>query len=256
MTVISQYHPDKNVLAEYSAGSLDYAQAIAVSAHLHYCPRCRADVKALEKIGGALLETLESNDNDANTDRFDQLMARIDRHSHRADEKIECQQQQDTQFTVSATEIPSSRSQHIVTRTSHPQANANTKYAYLPHVIRKMLSDQPLHWKRVNTHLKSASLTSGQNQYAVSLQNIQAGGRVPEHNHRGSEITVVLKGSFSDEDGIYHAGDFLLRQPGDIHRPRASDNEDCLCLSIEQAPVKLTGFIGRLINPFLKIQAV
>ena len=71
--------------------------------------------------------------------------------------------------------------------------------------------------------------------------------------HAGSEITVVLHGSFSDQDGRYAQGDFLVRGPGDEHRPVAAADSDCLCLAVLDAPIRLGGLLGRLANPFLRI---
>jgi putative transcriptional regulator len=235
MNTLPQHHPDKNLLIEFATGAIDHAQAIAVSTHIHYCARCRNDIKELEHIGGAMLLLAQDNAStphltDVQTDAqaFERLMKRIDEEAS--------PQYAKTKAVASAPISP--------------------QYASLPKPIRKMLADTPIKWKRVTANLRSASLVAGQNKYAVSLQKIQAGGRVPEHDHRGSEITVVLKGSFSDEDSVYHEGDFLLKNIGDKHQPMAASNEDCLCLSVEQAPVKLTSLFGRLANPFIRINAM
>jgi putative transcriptional regulator len=223
-----QHHPDKNLLIEFAAGTIDHGQSIAVSSHLHYCVRCRTDVANLERIGGAMINM--STDTDTDSDdappaaSFDALMHKIN------------QLDDDT-----------------TTHSSEP--TTPKQYAALPRVIRKMLC-QPAKWKRITTSLSSANLIAGQNKYGISLQKIDAGGSVPQHDHRAAEITVVLKGSFSDEDHMYQQGDFLLKNAGDIHRPIASSNEDCLCLAVEQAPVKLTGVFNRLLNPFLRISTV
>ena len=79
---------------------------------------------------------------------------------------------------------------------------------------------------------------------------IKGGGRAPEHNHRGDEITLALTGSFSDEDGIYHPGDFIVRKAGEIHRPFAAQHRECICLSVLEAPIQLTG-VKRIFSPFL-----
>ena len=241
MNVLSQHHPDNNLLTEFVTGSMDDAQAIAISAHLHYCPRCRGQVAAYNAIGGALLSegiapekspALETEKHEYKNEivsplSFEQLMSAI--------EKTERQ---------SNTEEPA------------PIQDTTTINNDLPKVVRKMLGDQQPHWKRIARGLKSANLVSGQNKYGIYLKKINAGCRVPEHNHRGSEITIVLKGSISDENGVYHQGDFIIQQAGDVHHPRASSNEDCLCLSIEEAPIKLTGMFSRLLNPFLRVNAV
>jgi len=63
----------------------------------------------------------------------------------------------------------------------------------------------------------------------------------------------VLRGSFSDADGRYQEGDFLVRGPDDEHRPVAAADGDCLCLAVMDAPIRLGGLLGRLANPFLRI---
>ena len=37
------------------------------------------------------------------------------------------------------------------------------------------------------------------------------------HSHDQVEHVYVLEGSFSDEYGTYHAGDYLVRSPGSDH---------------------------------------
>lgn len=235
-SVQTQFHPDDNLLTEFAAGTLDTAQAIAISAHLHYCPRCRSKVNDMNAVGAMLLSMTSEQDIDISqsighqdTDNSGDLLS--------FDSLMESIEQRDAVPAKTPSPIPE-------------------KYQAYPKVVQKMLVDQKPKWKRVTSHLKSANLISGQNEYGIYLQHISAGGQVPEHDHRGDEITVVLKGSISDEDGVYQMGDFIYKAEGDIHRPRASSNEDCLCLSIQQAPVKLTGMLGRFINPFLRIKAV
>jgi putative transcriptional regulator len=96
-----------------------------------------------------------------------------------------------------------------------------------------------------------ARLQTGQKEFEVALHRIKAGGSVAKHDHGGTEITLVLDGSFSDENGIYHEGDFLVREAGETHRPLASRDAPCICLSVVAAPVRMTGTFTRLLNPFL-----
>ena len=67
-------------------------------------------------------------------------------------------------------------------------------------------------------------------------------------------MTLVLEGGFSDADGSYHAGDFIYRQPGDVHAPTALQSEDCICLAVLDAPLKFTDWKFRWMNPFLKLR--
>jgi putative transcriptional regulator len=38
-----------------------------------------------------------------------------------------------------------------------------------------------------------------------------------------------------------------------VHRPVVDSDEECICLAVLDAPLKLTGMIGRLVNPFLRM---
>ena len=111
-----------------------------------------------------------------------------------------------------------------------------------------------LSWKNIGSTLRISYLKSGDPQHEFALYHIRAGGRIPEHTHRGSEMTLILEGGFSDANGSYHKGDFLLRQPGDVHAPTALQSEDCICLAVLDAPLKFTDWKFRWMNPFLKLR--
>ena len=69
---------------------------------------------------------------------------------------------------------------------------------------------------------------------------------MPHHRHQGDEITVLLKGSFSDQEGKYVVGDFIVRTKGETHRPVASQDQDCLCLAALDAPIVMSNWLVRL----------
>ncbi|TQV80069.1 transcriptional regulator [Exilibacterium tricleocarpae] len=210
-----KHHPNENLLAEYAAGSLPFGLSIGVSAHLHFCSRCRHRLESLNDLGGTLLADTQAVPVAA--DLLDSVMARLD---------TPVQQQ------------------------PKPANRFN-----LPQVLEKLVPDlKSLRWRRLSPSLRVSRLQAGQDRYEVALHKISRGGKVAEHDHRGQEVTVVLKGSFSDDEGVYTPGDFLLREPGDVHRPRATQNQDCLCLSVVEAPVLLTGWFNRWLNPLLSFK--
>ena len=225
------HHPDDNLLTEYSSGSLANAVGVIVCAHLQTCPHCRKRVEQLNKLGAAILN--QSVAEAVQPASFDQLMTRI--------------RNQNSQTLAGDKK---STSEHL-----HPVYANDPLLKHVPKVIAKLLPrDGKLKWERVSAALKTARLKTGQSQYEVAFQRISSGGRVVEHDHRGLEVTMVLCGSFSDEDGVYNQGDFLVRNAGEIHRPTATQNQDCLCISVVEAPVKVTGFFGKLVNPFLSFR--
>jgi putative transcriptional regulator len=225
------HHPDDNLLTEYSSGSLANALGVIVCAHLQTCPHCRKRVEQLNKLGAAILN--QSVAEAVQPESFAQLMARIR-----------------NQNTENSTSDKKPASQEL-----HPTYANDPLLKHLPKVIAKLLPrDGKLKWERVSGSLKTARLKTGQSQYEVAFQRISSGGKVVEHDHRGLELTMVLCGSFSDEDGVYNQGDFLVRNPGEVHRPTATQNQDCLCISVVEAPVKVTGLFGKLVNPFLSFK--
>jgi putative transcriptional regulator len=221
-----KYHPNINTLTEYASGSLDTAAAIAVSAHMHFCHQCRKQAQDLQLLGGTMLDNniaVAEVDNSV----LDSLMQKIDALETQAEIKFQ-------------------PTEHKLT--------TDSGLAGLPPVVTKMIgSRNKLKWKKLTKSLQIAPLTTGQSRAEVSLHKISAGGKVMQHDHRGQEYTLVLKGSFSDESGIYQPGDFLLKQPGEIHSPFAAANRDCICLTVVEAPVRFTSLLGKLLNPFLRL---
>ena len=86
----------------------------------------------------------------------------------------------------------------------------------------------------------------------IVLQKLHAGGRAPTHTHQGEETTLVLQGGFTDNRGVFEAGDFVLLDSSVEHQPVALHGEDCVTFSILSAPLKLTGPFMRLLNPFIR----
>jgi putative transcriptional regulator len=121
---------------------------------------------------------------------------------------------------------------------------------------RLMTGDyENLSWKRVNSALQIANLRTGDPEHEFSLYHIKAGRSIPKHTHRGTELTLVLEGSFSDEEGVYQEGDFLMRDAEDVHTPTAARTADCICIGVLDAPIRFKTWNYRVLNPFLRLQA-
>jgi putative transcriptional regulator len=224
---VIRFHPDENLLLEYSAGTLDPGLAIAVKTHISMCPKCQSTVNKLNTIGAGLLDKASA-------------------HEH---EQLETDET--ASFSALMRHIRQTEENAIKFESKVEPPKVSSRGTQLPPIVEKLLPATSLRWKRVSPSLKQANLETGQNRYEVCLHKIRKGGKVAEHDHRGTEITIVLRGAFSDEKGTYRRGDFLMRAPGDTHRPTATQDQDCLCLSVCEAPVKLTGLLGKIVNPFL-----
>ena len=78
----------------------------------------------------------------------------------------------------------------------------------LPAVLQRLMRGDfsDLSWNSVGKALRISYLQTGDPRHELALYHIKAGGRVPEHGHRGNEMTLILEGGYSDADGSYHKG--------------------------------------------------
>lgn len=220
-----KHHPSTALLTEYTVGSLSVAPAVSITTHLKYCQQCRDSVGSLKQLGGALL--CEAEPAQISNDLLSQTLDRLD-----ADES-------EMALAEGASEVH--------------EFELSDELKGIPEYLNQFLPRNGLNWRKLSSSVTVAPISVGETRYELALHKICAGGQTPVHDHNGVEYTVVLKGSFSDEDGMYNEGDFLTREPGDIHRPFATQHEDCICLSVLEAPIRLKG-LGRVLNPFMRFQ--
>ena len=76
---------------------------------------------------------------------------------------------------------------------------------------------------------------------------------MPEHSHRGTELTLVLRGAFSDAAGRFGRGDLEAADDTLEHVPTAEAGEDCICLTATEAPLRFRGVLPRLAQRFIGI---
>jgi putative transcriptional regulator len=215
---MANHHPSNDFLMEYAAGTLPVAQAACISAHMNYCDRCRRAHDQMQNIGGAMLERLQP--------------------------------------------VPVAESvlEAVLARLNDPEPlrhQTGKAAVALPALLSRIINGDfsQLVWKRITRSLSISYLSTGDNDYEFALYRIAAGGRIPEHRHSGSEMTLVLEGGFSDSKGSYHPGDFIYRVADEKHAPVALDGEDCICLAVLDAPLRFTGWNYRWLNPFLQLRA-
>ena len=88
--------------------------------------------------------------------------------------------------------------------------------------------------------------------WTLRLLRGRAGVGIPHHGHRGAEITLVVTGGLIDGDAHFQAGDLSVSGEDDDHRPRVDDSGECICAVVTAAPIRLSGPLGWIVNPFLK----
>jgi putative transcriptional regulator len=107
-------------------------------------------------------------------------------------------------------------------------------------------------WRRVGGGVSDAILRT-KGDATVRLLRIPGGVAVPDHGHRGMELTLVLQGAFRDDTDHFGAGDVEVADDALVHKPVAEAGMDCICLAATDAPLRFNALIPRLAQPFLRI---
>lgn len=234
------YHPDSRFLTDFASANLSLAEAVCVSAHLEFCGKCRIHVQQLKDVGAHFLAQLPPEELEA--DSFTRLMSKIS-----STDKVAPVSTSPVARTASMNER---EQDDVAPRQDMPRTLVDM---FLPRSLRRLSRGglQNLSWAQLGKALRVAPLPILGESRETAIYDIKAGGRMPEHEHRGEEITVLLKGSFSDADGSYSRGDFVVRNAGETHQPTATQDTDCICLVCLERPVRPRGMFYRLIEPIV-----
>lgn len=211
-----RHHPSDEHLFAYSAGTLDQGQHVALATHLLQCGECRDWVHGMETLGGSVLSELPPSA--MADDALIRLEARLD---------------------------------EPITAPSDPRGDTYCDMPGLPPFVRRLPAGD---WKRVarNVELRRIAL-SDRGDTRVFLLRSKSGVKMLPHYHTGFEMTCVLSGSFSHDGARYGPGDFDFGDSQTNHEIAIGPEGECISLVAMQGELKLKGFIGHLIQPFISI---
>ena len=111
---------------------------------------------------------------------------------------------------------------------------------------------EAVNWRPIGMGVRQAILPTGMGAMA-RLLHIPAGRAVPDHGHRGTELTLVLQGAFRDATDRFGPGDLEIATQELEHTPIAEAGQDCICLAATDAPLRFRRLIPRLAQPFFRI---
>ena len=209
------HHPPEDLLADFAAGKLEEAHQLVVGVHVAGCKRCTRFVQAIEQLAGAALEDVAPVP--TAPDAFDRVMSRIH-------------------------ESPQER--------AAPPLASGTDHDLPPALRRYRIGKR----RRVAPGLSLRPIElSGSGEARAFLLRSAPGSRMLEHTHTGTELTLVLEGSFSHEGGRFGPGDFDYGDDEIDHRPIVGDEGPCVCLVAMTGDLRMNGFLGRLIGPFVRL---
>jgi putative transcriptional regulator len=106
-------------------------------------------------------------------------------------------------------------------------------------------------WTFAGPGVKSMTLNPG-GKLTTRLLRIEQGYGAPNHDHTGTEYTLVVKGAFYDGTGYFGPGDLSIKKTGQIHHPVAEAGDVCFALTVEEGAVAFTGALGVLQRLFTR----
>ena len=212
-----KHHLTDALLMGYSAGNLPEGFNLVVATHISLCDECRARMHEFDAVGGSVLDK-----------------------------------------TPTAT-----MSDNSLSATLALIANSDAGRVATVNPPKSGLFPAPLHdyvggdldavkWRKVGGGVRQAILKTHKST-SVRLLHIPAGRAVPDHGHRGTELTLVLQGAFHDEIDRFGVGDIEVATQDLNHQPIAEAGEDCICLAATDAPLQFNSLIPRLAQRFLRI---
>jgi putative transcriptional regulator len=209
------WHLTDEMIETYASGSISEGMSLLAAAHLTYCPACRAEVEALEKISGVVLAEC-----DVSGDGPD-LAAVLE--------------------AIEAEPGPEAR----------PAPLGPDEDSPLPNPVRERLGAPiaDLRWRFLLPGLAEFRLEGFENE-EVSLLRARPGVRIPGHTHSGDEATLILSGQMRDGNRVFRRGDLAFADHHDDHHPEIVGNETCVCLVVLSGRMRFTGPLGRALNLF------
>jgi putative transcriptional regulator len=197
------HHLTDDLLLGYAAGSLPEAFNLVVATHVSLCDECRARLAAFETLGGSVLDEGDSVDMSEGS-----LEATL-------------------RLIAGGPKDPIRR------------APAPRRAGIFPAPLAEYTGGGPelVRWRSVGMGVKQAILPTSKDA-TVRLLYIPGGAAMPDHGHRGMELTLVLQGAFRDESARFGRGDVEIADERMEHTPVAEEGDVCICLAATDARLK------------------
>lgn len=212
-----KHHLTEPLLMGYAAGTLPEAFNLVVATHISMCDTCRAALAEYDAVGGEVM--LDAEPVTVAENALAATLALIDK--------------------APAVKAPVEKSRQS---------------GVFPSPLRDYVNGDldSVKWRRVGGGVRQMVLSTSKDA-TVRLLHIPAGTAVPDHGHRGTELTLVLQGAFVDETDRFAAGDVEVANEDLNHTPVAEAGMDCICLAATDAPLAFNGLMPRIAQRFIGI---
>ncbi|WP_431046615.1 ChrR family anti-sigma-E factor [Roseateles sp. L2-2] len=223
-----RHHPADELLLSLVSGALPIGLRLVTETHLELCPACRERVAMLRALGGVVLD--EQPAAPMAEDALARVFSRIDEF-----EQTRRNAGAGIGGTAGADRMPTPRKvpapPPLPTGAVWPKALAGcnaTRWRWLGPGMR---------WSRVTV--------PDAPEANVFLLRIGAGKYLPQHTHRGTELTQIIYGRFHDGRALFGPGDFDLADDEVHHQPVVQDGSECICVAAVEGRLHFDGVIAR-----------
>lgn len=217
-----RHHPPAELLIDYVNGGLTDAETLVIESHLALCATCPRVVRSMLSIGGAFLDSIKPAD--LPVDLFNRTLAAIGRGTKRWPDGP-ARQDDDISAGLYAAGIG----------------------ADWPAPLRvRIAGDTQARWRRLPGGFRALPVACREAKTRVQVIKAPGGRGLFRHAHDRDEWTLVLEGGYSDERGVYAAGDFVVAERGYAHRVIAEPGAGCVCVLLTRVRPRYTTWLGQL----------
>lgn len=106
---------------------------------------------------------------------------------------------------------------------------------------------EAVRWRSLGNGIRQAVIPTAKGA-VVRLLFVPAGQAIPNHGQKGTELTLVLQGSYLDHGKQYSRGDIEITAPNTEHHPIAETGQDCICLSATDTPIAFANWRNKFLR--------
>ena len=208
-----RHHPEEERLLAYAGGRLEAGMRLVLGSHLELCPYCRQRLRALNALGGLLLEDMEPAV--MADDALERTLARID--------------------------ALAPAQEHVTQVSAPPPLPPGASWP------RSLAHCSATPWRWIGPGMRWSRVSVPESPEAkVFLLRIAAGKYLPVHTHSGQEATQILYGRFHDGRALFGPGDFDTADGSIHHQPVVQDGSECICLASLSGRLRFDSPIAKL----------
>ncbi|MFN2375834.1 MAG: ChrR family anti-sigma-E factor, partial [Candidatus Binatia bacterium] len=212
-----RHHPQEDLLLSHATCHEHPAVGLLMATHARLCAECREAIDDLEVIGSAFLDGEEEMPVSA------------------------CARER----TLAA--IAGSRGTRppVAAASGAAESGRAELAAKVDFVLSLRQSREKGKWHWRAPGVREVRMPLQWNGIPVTVAQLRSGLHIPQHTHKGRELTLILCGSLTDDRATYAAGDVLDYDSSVSHEQFVGSEEDCLCLVVNESRLVPQTMLGR-----------